>query len=339
MVALFVLFDTIELIRRTAADPDLSLVVLLSMALLKLPQIVNTVLPFAVMLGSMVVCWQLSRSCELVVIRAVGVSAWQFLLPILIIVLFIGLCNLTLINPLGSALYARYQSMENIFLFKRIHFPLERDLWFHEMVGERQSVLHASRVSHDGETLYLCDISILLFKKWGDFFERIEAKNGILLSQKYYKLYNVHIIKPGYKTRNIAILYLPTRIKGGHENFSSPETVSVWHLPSVIRSFEAAGLSTHMHRLYLQSLVASPFLLCTIVLIAVSLVLSHNPRNAKWGTRVVGAISAGFLLYFFSKITFALGKLSLLPLELAAWSPTLIMGLLGLAAMFHLEEG
>ena len=339
IVALFLLFDTIELLRRTAADPDLSLAFLFGMALLKLPQMVNTVLPFSVLLGSMVVFWQLSRSLELIVIRAVGVSAWQFLLPVILIALLLGLCNITILNPLGAALYARYERLEKLLHGKPVPLPLAADLWLHEMVGERKSVLHAGRTSHDGQRLYLCDVSIFLFKNWGDFFERVEAASGILWSKKYYKLYNVQIFQPGYKSRYLDILYVPTRITCVHEHFSSPETVSVWQLPSAIRSFEAAGLSTHIHRLYLQTLVASPFLLSAIVLVAAAFVMPQNHRNPKGCARIVGAISVGFLLYFFSKITYALGRMSLLPLELAAWSPALIMGSLGLAAVFHWEEG
>ncbi len=340
IVALFLLFDTIELLRRTAADPDLSLAVLFGLALLKLPQMVNTVLPFSVMLGSMVVFWQLSRSRELIVIRAVGVSAWQFLLPVLLITLLLGLGNITLLNPLGAALYARYEILENV-LLHGTHLPLAADLWLHERVGERQSVLHAGRTNHDGQMqrLYLCDVSIFLFQSWGDFVARLEASSGLLWNEHYYILYNVRIFKPGYKPRNLDILYLPTSIESVQENFSSPERVSVWLLPSAIRSFETAGLSTHIYRLYLQTLVASPFLLCAIVLVAAAFVMPLNHRNAKGGARIVGGISVGFLLYFFSKITYALGKLAILPLEFAAWSPPLIMGSLGLAAVFHLEEG
>ncbi len=341
IVALFLLFDTIELLRRTAANPDLSLIVLLGIALLKLPQMVNTVLPFAVMLGSMVVFLQLSRSSEIVVMRAVGVSAWQFLRPVLWLTLLLGLGNITLLNPLGAALYARY--LEKVLLHgtHSTLLPLAADLWLHERVGERQSVLHAGQTIHDGQMqrLYLCDVSIFLFKNWGNFVERVESSSGLLWSEKYYKLYDVRIFKPGKKPRNLDILHLPTSIESVQENFSSPETVSVWQLPSAIRSFETAGLSTHIYRLYLQTLIASPFLLCAIVLVAAAFVMPLNHRNAKGGARIVGAISVGFLLYFFSKIMYALGKLAILPLELAAWSPTLLMGSLGLAALFHLEEG
>ena len=48
-------------------------------AALRLPYIAMQVLPFAVLLGGMLCFWRLTRSSELIVARAAGVSAWEFL--------------------------------------------------------------------------------------------------------------------------------------------------------------------------------------------------------------------------------------------------------------------
>ena len=48
-------------------------------AALRLPYIATQVLPFAILLGGMLCFWRLTRSSELVVARAAGVSAWEFL--------------------------------------------------------------------------------------------------------------------------------------------------------------------------------------------------------------------------------------------------------------------
>ena len=37
------------------------------------------ILPFAVLLGGMLCFWRLTRSSELIVARAAGISAWEFL--------------------------------------------------------------------------------------------------------------------------------------------------------------------------------------------------------------------------------------------------------------------
>src|SRR5262245_44942174 len=73
-VGLIVLFDTIELLRRTAGTADAGLGMLVGVALLKTPQTVQEVLPFAIMLAVMFALFRLTRNHELVIIRAAGVS-------------------------------------------------------------------------------------------------------------------------------------------------------------------------------------------------------------------------------------------------------------------------
>ena len=48
-------------------------------------------MPFAVLVGAMVCYLNLSRRLELVVARAAGVSAWQFVAPAMVIALLIGI--------------------------------------------------------------------------------------------------------------------------------------------------------------------------------------------------------------------------------------------------------
>jgi lipopolysaccharide export system permease protein len=54
---------------------------------------------------------------------------------------------------------------------------------------------------------------------------------------------------------------------------------------------------------------------------------------------VLGGVLSGFLLYFLTDLALALGKSGVLPPFLAAWSPAIVAMLLGLAVLFHLEDG
>ena len=72
--------DIVDLINRTAGH-GVSTVVVVGMALLQLPDLGQKMLPFAVLLGGVFAFARLSRSQELVAIRAAGMSAWDFLAP------------------------------------------------------------------------------------------------------------------------------------------------------------------------------------------------------------------------------------------------------------------
>ena len=91
------LFDFIELLRRSATKPDATFGLVTEIAALRLPYVSMQILPFAVLLGGILAFWRLTRSSELIVARAAGVSAWQFLAaPLACAVLVTGVAFLAI---------------------------------------------------------------------------------------------------------------------------------------------------------------------------------------------------------------------------------------------------
>lgn len=342
IMGLILLFDLIELLRRAAGRADAVFGLVLTMALFKLPQMLNVVLPFAVMIGAMVAFWRLTRSHELVVARSAGVSVWQFLSPVLIIVLLLGVANVTAFNPLAAALYSRYEHLQDKLSMRGAN-PLsvsQGGLWLRESQDGHQAVVHADRVRQDGLVLDLGGVSIFYLDGQDRFLYRIDATAG-KLANGYFDLTDVWVMRPGKATEQLAAERLPTTLTLSkiQDNFASPEALSFWQLPGFISFFEHAGFSANKHRLYFQSLLASPLLLCAMVLIAAVFALRPNLRGGGLMYRIGGGVLSGFLFYFFSKIIYALGASTTLPLSLAAWSPAVVTLLVGIATLFHLEDG
>ena len=62
-------------------------------------------------------------------------------------------------------------------------------------------------------------------------------------------------------------------------------------------------------------------------------------RRGGIGLLAIGGVLAGFLLYFLTDLVLALGASGAIPVMLAAWSPALVSSMLGIAMLFHLEDG
>ncbi len=86
--------------RRGASRPEATLGLLLAMAALKLPHMAQEVLPFGILFGTMLVFWRLTRSNELVVARAAGVSVWGFLAPAILVALLVGIVARAGLRPI-----------------------------------------------------------------------------------------------------------------------------------------------------------------------------------------------------------------------------------------------
>ena len=104
--ALVTLVDYIELMRRAGDIPNVSAVLVAKTSFYRVPQVVERILPFCILIGAMSCYLNLSRRLELVVARSAGLSAWQFVAPALLVAFVLGLMATAIYNPLSAILQA-----------------------------------------------------------------------------------------------------------------------------------------------------------------------------------------------------------------------------------------
>src|SRR5439155_8970537 len=122
------------------------------------------------------------------------------------------------------------------------------------------------------------------------------------------------------------------------ESFATPETVPFWQLSSFIELAENAGLAASGYRLQYYQLLAQPFYLVAMVLLAAAVSLRFFRFGGVQKT-VLGGIRAGFLLYVLAKITGDLSKAGLMGPLAAAALPPAVGTITGLIALLYQEDG
>lgn len=340
-LGLIFLIDAIELLRRAANREGISALIALQMALMKLPHLGQETFPFAVLFAGMSAFSRLTKSHELVVTRAAGVSAWRFMTPAILAAFGLGLLQIMVINPLGSATLSAFEQMESrYFDGKSSLLSLSANgLWLRQSNLEGQSVLHSRFVLQQGEHVDLNDVSIFVYKDADHFSHRIEADRASL-EDGFWHLYNVQVHIAEKPTEYNDELWFETDLTLNkiQDSFAPPETMSFWSLPEFIKTMEKAGFSGKRHKLHFHSLLSAPFLLAAMILIAATFTLRHT---RKGGTTFVvsGGMLCGFILYFFTDISMALALSGSIPVLLAAWAPACICLLLGSTMILHLEDG
>ncbi len=150
------------------------------MTLLRLPSFSELVLPFAVLIGTIGIFLMLSRSSELVVLRAAGISVWQFTLPAMIVAFLLGIGFVLLYNPIAAV--ARGEA-ERLYAgaFGRGESLLKTKgagAWLREDGTDGPSVIHAAEVLNQG--LELNDVTVFQYDRDHGLTERIEAKRAVL---------------------------------------------------------------------------------------------------------------------------------------------------------------
>jgi lipopolysaccharide export system permease protein len=340
MVSVTFLLDYIELIRRGGTRAQATWGTLLGMAALKLPHTAQDVMPFAILFGTMLVFWRLTRSNELVVARAAGVSVWGFLTPAILVALLVGVVAVTLFNPIASAMEASYEKLDNRVL-RQAGDPLSLSnagLWLRQSdAAGGQIVFHGDKAA--SPELLLHDVSVYFLDRLSGFTSRIEARSA-RLERGFWVIEDGQRFRPDEPPEAIGELRLPTSLTASkiEESLASPDTMSFWELPGFIALLEQSGFSAQRHRLHFNILLARPFLFCAMVLVAATFSLRMQRRGGA-AMLIVSGVVAGFLLYFVSDIVFALGLSAKIPILLAAWTPAGVSMIFGTWMLLHLEDG
>jgi lipopolysaccharide export system permease protein len=339
LMAIVAMFDMVELLRRASGKQEVTTEVVVQMSLLKLPHLVQDMLPFAVLIGGMLTFWRLARANELVVARAAGVSVWQLLLAPIGVTFLVGVVLITTFNPFAAAMRTQYEQLEAKYLSQqRSELAVSpTGVWLRQGTRDRQSVIHADDVDASGATLI--GVTVYRLEDQDRFVGRVDAARAVL-QDGYWELEKAFVSEPEkasepYDTYRIATDLTVDRIQ---DSFASADSLSFWELPQFIGTMEEAGFNANVHRLYLHSLLATPLLLCAMVLIAASFTI-RTGRRARTGMMVVGGVTSGFVLYFFTNVVHALGLSASIPAQLAAWMPAGVSTMLGVTALLHLEDG
>ncbi|MGC2198920.1 MAG: LPS export ABC transporter permease LptG [Stellaceae bacterium] len=340
MVVITFLLDYIELIRRGGAKLQATLGLLFEMAALKLPHTAQEVLPFAILFGTMLAFWRLTRNNELVVARAAGVSVWQFLTPALLVAMLTGIVAVAVFNPIASFTEAAYEKLETRILRQGAD-PLslsDAGLWLRQSDHRgNQIIIHAGKIA--SQEIILDPVTVFFFNSSVQFTARVDAQiarleQGQWVIQDGIKWVPNEPPEPFHQLR-LETTLTPRKIE---ESFASPDTMSFWDLPGFINLLEESGFPAQRHRLHYNVLLARPFLLCAMVLVAATFSLRMQRRGGAT-FMIVGGVISGFLLYFLSDIVFALGLSGKVPVGLAAWTPTVVSLMFGASMLLHLEDG
>ena len=345
LAGLVSLFDFIELLRRSGAKPDATFGLVMQIAALRVPYISMQILPFAVLLGGIVAFWRLTRSSELIVARAAGVSAWQFLTAPLACALLLGTFATTVISPLSSVMLARAETLDDVYL-RTSGGPLTLSggqLWLrqsdHGLVPQGSAILYARSVLLRDGQLVGTDMSVFRLTPDDHELLRVEADKGRLMPG-YWQLSGARTLTPGHLPDAVGELQLATdlTVDRVQESFALPDTLSVWTLPGFIGLLERSGFSAIRHRLHFQSLLALPLLAGTMALVSAGFSMRQTRRGGV--AQMIGSgVAAGFALFVVSKVAEEFGQSGALPPLLAAWAPAVAGLLLAVSLLLHLEDG
>ena len=339
LALLIFMIDLIELLRQSGKYGEVPVAKLAGIAAMRLPAYTEFMLGFTVLVGSIGALLFLNRKSELAVMRAGGMSVWQFLMPGILVAFLIGLFGMLCYNPMAAA--GRAESEKRF----AEAFGREANLlktqsgtsWLRQDGADGESVIGAAAASNRGLTL--TGVMVFAYDPEGHFVERVDAARADL-KEGFWLLKNAWVSRLGREAEKfdsymVSTYLTPDRVQ---DALGTVFSISFWELPGLIEVAERAKLSAEKLRVQYEVLWSRPMLCVAMVLLAATVSL-RSFRSGGIQTMVGTGMIGGFGFFLASEISRQIGVAGLAPAWAAVWLPVVLLFIISTTALLRQEDG
>jgi lipopolysaccharide export system permease protein len=305
----------------------------------RLPLLLMDFLPFVFLFATVFCLLRLSQAQELAVIRAAGLSVWQFLKPLLVFTFVLSTLIILALEPIGAQLHNRFTDSYAALTSQKSSLSFSTGgVWFRETTQSGSYISRAKQID-DAQAGRLLDVEIIQFDESGAFESRITAPSGQIADGLF------RLTGPRFYRRDEAVKTLPQWELSSSltssslaDNFANARIINVWQLPGYIAAAGKSGIDVTRHEVRLQSLLALPILLMAMVMVAACFSLPTG-RMFTSGQTLGLSVLCGFGLFLFNDFIVLMGELNLMPPIMASWVPAFIALLLSISYLLTTEDG
>ena len=336
-VALLQLLDLLnnaeDIIRRHGDSP----LVITRYAVLRLPELITFLLPFSVLMASLLSLAKLSQSNEITALKASGLSFYRTLfafLPAVCIIAGIHFLLSDQVAPQTSRALSQWDAEAEA----NGNIPEDSQgsgLW----TRDGSTLVRVSGVADQGRKLW----GITLFQRdsGGNLVDRVTAITATY-ERGGWQLADVEQLAitsgtGGEFTRAPSLRWESSLTPRHFADLSAPpSTLSLLELIAFVTNPEVGNRPLYFYETWLHKRVALPVASMLMVLLAAP-VAQGLQRHRGVGLGLAVGVGLGFLYFVTDGLVLALGEAGAIPPALAAWAPSLLFASIGALALIRIE--
>ena len=301
IISIFIIFINLLELSRVISENDKNIFNFIYLSFLKLPSILNEIIPFVTILGVAFLIRNLIRNNEFVSMRNLGFSILDIFKPILIAVFIMSLILLFIINPLSVLMETKYDNeldkKDNSLYSIKI---TNNEMWIKNKIDQQNSSF-INMKNINLRNMYASNIKILQTKN--DTNKFIMAERGEF-NQNIFSLKNVKYYdfkKEEYKQLTNYNLIINFNRENIINSISKYKLVPYYNYINHSKTLSKFNLYSSEIGLYYLSEVLKPIF--TVVLAFVILGFSSKfQRNENFFKVLFISISVGLLFFLLKEI-------------------------------------
>jgi lipopolysaccharide export system permease protein len=305
-------------------------------ALLRLPELASFILPFAMLIATLLVLAKLARSNEIMALKSSGLSFYRLLSSLAPVTLLIGLVHFVVsdqVVPRTAQALQAWDAAADVANGRGQGNSTEPGVW----VRDGNSFIHIRTIAVEGTEL----LGVTVFKRDGSVMsERLLAKRAVFdgTGWKLFDVQKLSLVGADRRPQDLVEMPWETSLTPGHlaDLAADPAKLSLAEVWRFVSNPDVGSRPVDFYQTWLLRKIAIPFVTLMMVLLAAP-VAQGMQRHGGLGTGLAVGVGIGFLYFVADGLLLALGEIGTIPPVVAAWSPTILFGAIGVSVLLKIE--
>ncbi|MBJ7441622.1 MAG: LPS export ABC transporter permease LptG [Sphingopyxis sp.] len=302
---------------------------------MRLPQIIETFLPFSVLLGTILTLITLNQNSEVVAMKASGMSAHQVLAPLFLAALLVAGISFAFnerIVTRSTAALSAWQKVE----YKRV--PPDNGVRSNIWVRDGDDLINAATVETGGPSIVLRDVTI--YERTGGVLSSMLSAPTARAVEGGWELTDAkRFLRRSGTVEPLGTIIAARDVRPDQFTLAQVDgdQLPFLQLQSAIADLEAAGRPVDALKGVLWHKISGP--LSAILMPLLGAVAAFGlARSGKLFIRAILGMGLGFAYFVADNFALAMGDLGAYSPFLAAWGPFILFALIGEMILIRTEE-
>jgi len=339
LVLLVLVLMMLDLLAKTGdilAQPGNGQAELLTYAGLRIPQLINTFLPYSVLLAAIVTFVTLNQNSEVVAMKAAGLSAHQVLAPLMLAAAAVSVGSFIFNERIVTRATATLKAWDAAD-FGAI--PRDSGVRANVYLSDGVNILRAGQITGSGANIEMVGVTWYGRDERGMLAEQIRAPRATYASPGWRLEDARRFDVQTAQTFDIAGVTVGTKMTPAQVELGKvdPDAQDFLALGRSIDAYEAAGRRTSEMKAKWWHKLSGP--LSAILMPLLGAVAAFGlARSGHVFVRALVGMALGFAYFVVDNAALAMGSFGGYPPFLAAWAPVLLFTLIGETVLIRTEE-
>jgi lipopolysaccharide export system permease protein len=302
---------------------------------MRMPQIIETFLPFSVLLGTILTLITLNQNSEVVAMKASGMSAHQVLAPLFLAALLVAGISFAFnerIVTRSTAALSAWQKVE----YKKV--PKDSGIRTNIWVRDGDNLINAATVDTSGPVIVLGYVTI--YERTGGVLSSMLSADSARAVAGGWEMTNARrFIRRSGTVEPLGTIVAAKGVRPDQFTLAQVDgdQLPFLKLQSAIADLEAAGRPVDALKGVLWHKISGP--LSAILMPLLGAVAAFGlARSGKLFIRAILGMGLGFAYFVADNFALAMGDLGAYSPFLAAWGPFILFALIGEMILIRTEE-